>query len=92
MESHPLRNIKLRRDRIVPNFDRICNQSVRGFGESKKHRDPELGDGAYTMSAAGLTTISSSFSPKDTADQLEAEIKAKGMTVFANRSHGGAAR
>ncbi|HEY8006292.1 MAG TPA: hypothetical protein VIE66_05700 [Methylocella sp.] len=39
------------------------------------------------MSAPGLTTIPSSFGPKDTADRLEAEIKAKGMTVFARIDH-----
>ena len=45
------------------------------------------------MSAPGLTTISSNFGPKDTADRLEAEIKARGMTVFARIDHAaGAAR
>ena len=39
------------------------------------------------MSTPGLTTIPSSFGPKDTADRLEAEIKAKGMTVFARIDH-----
>lgn len=35
----------------------------------------------------GLTTIASRFSPKETMDRLEAEIRAKGMTVFARIDH-----
>jgi uncharacterized protein (DUF302 family) len=35
----------------------------------------------------GLTTIASSFSPKETMDRLEAEIRAKGMSVFARVDH-----
>jgi uncharacterized protein (DUF302 family) len=43
--------------------------------------------GAHAMAADGLTTISSSYGPKETMDRLEAEIKAKGMTVFARIDH-----
>ena len=39
------------------------------------------------MAAQGLTTIPSSYGPKDTMDRLEAEVKAKGMTVFARIDH-----
>lgn len=39
------------------------------------------------MAADGLTTIPSSYGPKETMDRLEAEIKAKGMTVFARIDH-----
>jgi uncharacterized protein (DUF302 family) len=39
------------------------------------------------MATDGLTTIPSSFGPKVTTDRLEAEIKAKGMTVFARIDH-----
>ena len=39
------------------------------------------------MSADGLATILSNFGPKETMDRLEAEIKAKGMTVFARIDH-----
>jgi hypothetical protein len=35
----------------------------------------------------GLATILSSFGPKETMDRLEAEIKARGMTVFAHIDH-----
>jgi uncharacterized protein (DUF302 family) len=35
----------------------------------------------------GLTTIASRFGPKETIDRLEAEIRAKGMTVFARIDH-----
>jgi uncharacterized protein (DUF302 family) len=34
-----------------------------------------------------LTTIASDHGPKETMDRLEAEIKAKGMTVFARIDH-----
>jgi uncharacterized protein (DUF302 family) len=39
----------------------------------------------------GLTTIASCFGPKETMDRLEAEISAKGMTVFARIDHGAGA-
>jgi uncharacterized protein (DUF302 family) len=39
------------------------------------------------MAAQGLTTIPSSYGPKDTMDRLEAEVTAKGMTVFARIDH-----
>jgi uncharacterized protein (DUF302 family) len=39
----------------------------------------------------GLTTIASSFGPKETMDRLEAEIRGKGMTVFARIDHAGGA-
>jgi uncharacterized protein (DUF302 family) len=39
------------------------------------------------MTADGLTTTRSSFGPKETMDRFEAEIKAKGMTVFARVDH-----
>ena len=35
----------------------------------------------------GLTTIQSSFGPKDTMNRLEAAVQAKGMTVFARIDH-----
>ena len=42
--------------------------------------------------ADGLTTIPSNHSVKDTIDRLEAEVKAKGMTVFARVDHAKGAR
>jgi uncharacterized protein (DUF302 family) len=39
------------------------------------------------MAADGLTTIRSSFGPEDTMTKLEAEVRAKGMTVFAHIDH-----
>jgi uncharacterized protein (DUF302 family) len=35
----------------------------------------------------GLTTIASSYGPKETMDRLETEIRAKGMSVFARIDH-----
>jgi uncharacterized protein (DUF302 family) len=43
--------------------------------------------GACAMAADGLTTLPSSFGPNETIDRLEAEIKARGMTVFARIDH-----
>lgn len=39
------------------------------------------------MAIDGLTTVPSSFDPKQTLDRLEAQIKAKGLTVFARVDH-----
>jgi uncharacterized protein (DUF302 family) len=39
------------------------------------------------MAAEGLTTVPSSFGPKETVDRLEAEIMARGMAVFARIDH-----
>ena len=39
------------------------------------------------MCVDGLTSVASSFSPKETLDRLEAQIKAKGLTVFARVDH-----
>src|ERR1700738_5319424 len=39
--------------------------------------------GMQAMAADGLMTIRSSHGPKDTMDRLEAEVRAKGLTVFA---------
>jgi len=39
------------------------------------------------MAVDGLTTIRSSHGPKDTMERLEAEVKARGLTVFARIDH-----
>ena len=39
------------------------------------------------MSADGLITVSSGFGPEETMKRLEAEVRAKGMTVFARVDH-----
>jgi uncharacterized protein (DUF302 family) len=39
------------------------------------------------MAADGLITIPCSFGPQETMKKLEAEIKAKGLTVFAHVDH-----
>jgi uncharacterized protein (DUF302 family) len=43
--------------------------------------------GGHVMAADGLTTVPSNFGPRETMDRLEAEIKAKGMSVFARIDH-----
>jgi uncharacterized protein (DUF302 family) len=35
----------------------------------------------------GLTTVESRFGPKETLDRLEADVKAKGFTLFARIDH-----
>jgi uncharacterized protein (DUF302 family) len=39
------------------------------------------------MAADGLITLRSNYGPKDTMNRLEAEVKARGMTVFAHIDH-----
>lgn len=39
------------------------------------------------MAADGLTTLASHYGPKETADRLEAEIRTRGMVVFARIDH-----
>ena len=39
------------------------------------------------MAIEGLTTVASSFSPKDTMDRFAAAATAKGLTVFARIDH-----
>ena len=39
------------------------------------------------MAVDGLTTIQSIYGPVDTMNRLEAEVRAKGMTVFARIDH-----
>jgi uncharacterized protein (DUF302 family) len=43
--------------------------------------------GAYAMAVDGLTNLQSAFGPKETMDRLEAEVKSRGMTVFARIDH-----
>jgi uncharacterized protein (DUF302 family) len=38
-------------------------------------------------SVEGLTSIQSVFGPKETMDRLEAEIRSKGLTIFAKIDH-----
>ena len=39
------------------------------------------------MASDGLTTIPSSYGPKETMNRLEAEVQARGMTIFARIDH-----
>ena len=43
--------------------------------------------GGNAMAADGLTKVLSRFGVKETMDRLEADIRAKGMTVFARIDH-----
>jgi len=39
------------------------------------------------MASDGLITLKSSFGPEETMNRLEAEVRARGMTVFAHIDH-----
>jgi uncharacterized protein (DUF302 family) len=54
-------------------------QSHSGFSQLARAED--------RMALDGLKTIPSHFGTKETIDRLEAEIKAKGLTVFARIDH-----
>ena len=43
--------------------------------------------GVQAMAADGLKTVRSNYGPKDTMSRLEAEVKNKGLTVFARVDH-----
>jgi len=43
--------------------------------------------GEHAMSADGLITTRSNFGPEETMKRFEAEVRAKGMTVFAHIDH-----
>jgi uncharacterized protein (DUF302 family) len=51
------------------------------------HTDRRRAAMERAMAADGLTTIPSSYGPKDTMNRLEAAVKAKGMTIFARIDH-----
>lgn len=44
------------------------------------------------MTADGLLRIASAFSPKETADRLEQEIRDRGLTLFARIDHAAGAK
>jgi uncharacterized protein (DUF302 family) len=43
--------------------------------------------GVQAMAVDGLVTVRSNYDPKETMRRLEAEVKAKGLTVFAHVDH-----
>src|SRR5262245_9900394 len=43
--------------------------------------------GGYAMSADGLITLHSSFGPEETMSRFEAEVRARGMTIFSHIDH-----
>src|SRR4051812_44868115 len=43
--------------------------------------------GVQTMAADGLVTVRSNHDPKETMSRLEADVKARGLTVFAHVDH-----
>src|SRR6516165_10964258 len=47
----------------------------------------EMEAGTAAMAEAGLITVPSRYSPKDTADRLQADLTGKGATIFARIDH-----
>src|ERR1700754_414653 len=43
--------------------------------------------GVHAMASDGMVTVRSNHDPKETMNRLEAEVKAKGLTVFAHVDH-----
>jgi uncharacterized protein (DUF302 family) len=43
--------------------------------------------GAQAMAADGLITIKSNYGPEETMKRFEAEVRAKGLTIFAHVDH-----
>jgi uncharacterized protein (DUF302 family) len=43
--------------------------------------------GVRAMAADGLVTVKSAFGPEETMNRYEAEVRAKGLTVFAHVDH-----
>jgi uncharacterized protein (DUF302 family) len=43
--------------------------------------------GEHAMSAEGLITLQSGFGPEETMSRFEAEVRARGMTVFSHIDH-----
>src|SRR5258708_8875070 len=54
------------------------NRSYLGITRQREH---------MAMATDGLTTIRSGYGPEETMNRLEAEVRAKGMTVFAHIDH-----
>jgi uncharacterized protein (DUF302 family) len=48
---------------------------------------PASPTGARAMATDGLITLRSAFGPEETMQRLEAEVQAKGLTVFAHVDH-----
>jgi uncharacterized protein (DUF302 family) len=47
--------------------------------------------GVQAMAADGLVTVESAYGSQETMDRLEAQVKTKGLTVFARIDHAAAA-
>ncbi len=58
-----------------------------GDGQLRREDFWYLALGEDAMAVDGLTTIPSDFGAKETMDRLEAEVKSKGLTVFARVDH-----
>jgi uncharacterized protein (DUF302 family) len=77
-------------DRTVEHFDGASTRVLggsRNFGGRSSKRKAWKAKVAEPMSLEGLITIPSDNGPKVTMDRLDAEVKAKGLTVFARVDH-----
>jgi len=68
---------------ILSGYPRGCEQqmgSQQGYGPMPRITKRAAG-------VAGLVSIASRFGPEETMNRIEAEIRARGLTVFANIDH-----
>ena len=66
---------------------------ISRLGSQVNTAKPRLQDWSLiTMTENGLITLPSSHGAKETIDRLEAEVEAKGMTVFARIDHAAGAK
>jgi uncharacterized protein (DUF302 family) len=64
-----------------------CWTAIDGVGRNAPTIGYSEAMGDDAMATDGLTIVPSSFGAKETMDRLEAEVKAKGLTVFARVDH-----
>jgi len=78
----------------MPNDIDVLVASGENYWMKTAYRIPDAPDGrsesamgVQAMAADGLLTIRSSYGPEETMIRFEAEVKEKGMTVFARVDH-----
>jgi uncharacterized protein (DUF302 family) len=73
------------------NEARLTPQELTSSNGPNRSSAVMIGIGVLAMAVDGLITIRSSFGPQETMMRLEAELQAKGLTVFARIDHAGGA-
>jgi len=73
-------------DVLVASGENYCMKTAYRIPDAPDGRS-ESAMGVQAMAADGLLTIRSSYGPEETMIRFEAEVKEKGMTVFARVDH-----